>query len=390
MKIKVAHLLTRISKGGAEKNTYNSIRALDRDRYEVDLIFGADSEQSDIEFVKGLGINVIQVQSLKKNISPKNDMKAIREMRRIFRENSYDIIHTHQSKAGFIGRMAVRRVKPRPYVIHGIHGLSFNHFNPWLKNRIFIFLEKLAARYTDHFTSVSEKLLEIMKHAGIIKDRHKCDVIYSGMDLGKFTSRDETVEQEERKKYTIDDQFTAGMVSKLEPRKNYEDYLKIADYIVNEKGEKKIRFLIVGNGESEQKLKRMAAELGLNEHVVFTGYRSDVERVYSVFDAFVITSLAEGIPQVCVQAAAVGIPVLGYDIDGMSEIIKQDVNGYMSPVREWKTLADHLLEIMHDQDLRDRLSKAGPGVLQGRWDQDRMLDDVKKLYDSIKPGSREP
>jgi glycosyltransferase involved in cell wall biosynthesis len=349
----------------------------------VDLIFGIDSEQSDIEYVNSLGIHVIQIPSFKKNISPFKDFKAVNHIKKIFNQNQYDIIHTHQSKAGFVGRLAARLSKSKPYVIHGIHGLSFNNFNSGLKNSLYIFLEKLAARWTDHFTSVSERLIGIMRDKKIIREKHKCNVIYSGMDLSRFTDLDQKVRQEEKEKYGLKDEFIVGMVSKLEPRKNYEDYLKIADYIVHENGESNVRFLVVGNGESEDTLKQITRDLKLTDHVIFTGYRSDVERVYSLFDCFLITSLAEGIPQVCVQAAAVGIPVLGYDIDGMSEIIFPDRNGYMAPVRQRKELADHLLAIIRDPDLKQRLSEQSPTVLKGRWEIDKMLKDVAELYDNI-------
>jgi glycosyltransferase involved in cell wall biosynthesis len=222
-----------------------------------------------------------------------------------------------------------------------------------------------------------------MKQKGIINNKHRTDIIYSGMDIEEFKHKDIQTITEEKKRYGIGNEFIVGMVSKLEPRKNYDDYLLIANEIIHRKHMKNIKFLIVGNGESEDDLKLKVEKYELSNNVVFTGYRKDVEKLYQIFNCFIITSLAEGIPQVCVQAAAAGLPILAYDIDGMSEIVFHNENGFLAPVKKWKQLTDYLVNIINDKRLLDKLSAASPVKLQGRWEGKRMYSDVRTLYKNI-------
>ena len=149
-RFRVAHVITRLCRGGAQENTFHTVRLANRARFEVDLISGYSRgrEGSIEDTVRAAGIEVCHEPALVRSIAPVRDILALRRLTRLFRERRYDIVHTHTSKAGFIGRLAAERAGV-PIVVHTPHGNIFQGYFSKPMTRLFVWMERHAARRTD-------------------------------------------------------------------------------------------------------------------------------------------------------------------------------------------------------------------------------------------------
>ena len=184
--MKICHIITRMIIGGAQENTLLSIKGALEKGHDVTLITGpTDGPEGKLLRDQPLpGLKVIECPWLVREISPLNELKAYFFLKKVCRKEKYDVVHTHTSKAGIIGRIAGRHAGV-PLVIHTIHGLAFHPYQAKWKNSLYIFLEKLAAKYCDEIYCVAQAMIDQSLAAGIGK-KEMFKVVYSGMDIGNF------------------------------------------------------------------------------------------------------------------------------------------------------------------------------------------------------------
>ena len=156
-KIKVAHIIARMITGGADENTLFTVQGLDKDRYEVDLIMGEEFDKSILNKVKNNNFNIIQIKGLKWKLNFLYDPIVLIKLIKLMKKNRYDIVHTHTTKAGILGRIA-GRIAGVPIIVHGLHGSTFEAFDSGLLNWLLFRFERLTGRFTDAYISVSKVL----------------------------------------------------------------------------------------------------------------------------------------------------------------------------------------------------------------------------------------
>ncbi len=388
---RVLHVITRLANGGAAENTIYSVNGLAGERWKVDLAIGGSAED-DEDRVEKLSIaddvTVHRVPALTRNPGVQ-DLRARASLRRIMREGGYHIVHTHGAKAGILARMAAHK-EGVPVIINGIHGHTFSPQMHPVARAMYRAVERRVARYTTHFVSVGDDLRK-QYIAARVGDAARYTVIHSGMELSRYTAAAAIGEGERRAiraEFGIpEDAIVLANISRMERRKGHRFFLEAArgvlDAVESQGLDTRPWFVIVGDGPEETNLRAQAQTLGLDERTVFTGYRRDVENMFAICDVVVLTSLWEGLPRVLVQAAAAGKPVVTFACDGAYEVVEDDVNGWVVPMRDVDAIQERLYRLVADVDLRLRMGTAGRDKVNDTWTVESMVRQIESLYERL-------
>ena len=382
-KIKVAHIIARMITGGADENTLFTVQGLDKDRYKVDLIMGEEFDESVFDRVKNNNFNIIQIKGLKWKLNFLYDPIVLIKLIKMMRKNHYDIVHTHTTKAGILGRIAAR-IAGVPVIVHGLHGSTFEAFDSGLLNWLLFLFERLTGRFTDAYISVSGVLSEKYIERGIGK-KENYHTVYSGMELEVFYGARGKIDcRKKQKELGIDSgDFVIGNVARLETRKGHKFLIDAFKKVIKERKGCPLKLLIIGEGNKRENLESYVKEANLEKKVIFTGYRKDVEELMAIMDIFVLTSLREGLPRVLVQAAAVGMPLIAFNVDGVPEIIRDNHNGFLVRARDVGQLANRIEKYIDKKELVLLHGQKGREFIKDKWFIEDMVDKIDKIYQSL-------
>jgi len=386
MPYKVLHIITRFLRaGGTERNTIYSIQALDKTKFSIDIAMGRESDFSYARNELSEVNEVMMIKELDNDFNPIRNLKALYTIFKLIRRNHYTVVHTHQCKAGILGSFAAKFAKTS-IIIFGLHGdyLENPRFTG-LWRKIYKLIERVAVRYATMIISVGEEVKErYVNRYGLSSSR--CEVVRSGMDLANFhkaaTFSKEKINQKKEELNIKQDELVIGKVSSLEPRKGYKFAIRAAQKIIR-KNNKDIRFLFVGEGNRRAELEGMAKGLGLDDRIIFTGFRSDIDELMGIFDIFIFTSLMEGVPQVLVQAAAAGRPIVSFEVEGAKEIIKEGINGFIVPPRDIDGLAEKVTYLLSNSEKAKEMGRHGKGIIGNNWDVAVMQERIRTIYDKL-------
>ena len=369
--------------GGADENTLFTVQGLDKDKYEVDLIMGEEFDKSILSKVKNNNFNIIQIKGLKWKLNFLYDPIVLIKLIKMMRKNRYDIVHTHTTKAGILGRIAAR-IAGVPVIVHGLHGSTFEAFVSGLLNRLLFLFERFTGRFTDAYISVSGVLSEKYIERGIGK-KENYHTIYSGMELETFYgARGKINCRKKQRELGIGlEDFVIGNVARLETRKGHKLLIDAFEKVIKERKGCPLKLLIVGEGEERGNLENYVKEANLEKKVIFTGYREDVEELMALMDIFVLTSLREGLPRVLVQAAAVGMPSVAFNVDGVPEIIKDNYNGFLVKVKDVEQLENRIVKYMNNKELVLLHGRNGREFIENKWSIKGMVDRIDKIYQKL-------
>jgi len=382
-KIKVAHIIARMITGGADENTLFTMEGLDKNKYDIDLITGEEFDEGILNKVKNNHFDIIQVKGLKWKLNFLYDPIVLIKLIKLMRKNRYDIVHTHTTKAGILGRVAAR-IAGVPVIVHGLHGSTFEAFDSRLLNWLLFLFERFTGRFTDAYISVSGVLSEKYVERGIGK-KENYHTVYSGMELETFYAAREKIDCRKKQKELgigVED-FVIGNVARLETRKGHKFLIDAFKNVVGEQKDNHVKLLIIGEGNKREYLESYVHELNLGDKVIFTGYREDVEELMAMMDIFVLTSLREGLPRVLVQAAAVGMPSIAFNVDGVPEIIRDDYNGFLVRVGDVEQLAKRIIQYIDHKELLVLHGKNGRELIKGKWSIEDMVEKIDKIYQKL-------
>ncbi len=381
--MKVCHVITRMIIGGAQENTLLSAKGLAEAGEQSVLLTGpTDGPEGKLLETFGIpaGVTVELCPSLVRNISPVKDLKAYFFLRNYFRENKFDVVHTHSSKAGIIGRLAAHAADV-PVIVHTIHGPAFHSHEKWWKNKIFIFLESLCAKVSHKIFAVAQAMIDQSLAAGIGKPE-QYQVVYSGMELEKFLNAKR--ETDLRKQLNIPESAkVVGTVARLFPLKGYEELMKIIPGLLER--EKDLYFLFVGNGTMMPEIRQWAEQGGFGERIVFAGLipPDEVCRYIAQMDLLVHFSLREGLPRAAVQALAEAKPVVAYPLDGTPEVVLDGITGQLCPVGDTDAMTDAIANFLADEEKRKSCGKAGQDLVKGKFHWQTMSNTLLAAYKDL-------
>jgi len=376
----VAHVITRMIIGGAQENTLFSVLGLAQlPDYRPFLVTGTEtgSEGNLLEGREG-DLEVVYVPSLVRHIHPRSDARAAADLYRLFKRTRPDIVHTHSSKAGVLGRIAARAANV-PVVVHTLHSLVYHDYQRPAVNLSYRMIKKTLTPLTSHYASVSDNIRERAIAARIgSADRHS--TIRSGFLTDDFIAQLVPRAEAAARFGLPTDRVIIGSVARLFPLKGHTEILAAARRVVARQPD--ALFVFVGGGPLLGELERIVDDAGLKDHVHFVGriHPEEIPLAFSAFDILVHASLREGLARVIPQAVLAGLPVVCYDLDGSAEVVTDGVNGYLVAPRDTAALADRLGLLVADQSLRDRLGGQGRDLIRTEFSVDEMVRRLDALY----------
>jgi len=385
--LKIVHIITRLILGGAQENTLITCKVLAERGHEVTLITGPalGPEGQLFGLTKGQKYRTIVVDEMRRAILPFKDYASYGKIKTLLRELKPDIVHTHSAKAGIVGRFAAWSLKGewapnRPAVVHSLHGLSFHPYqNPWA-SRLYIAIEKAAAKRTDYFISVADAMTEQNKAEGIGLDKPYITA-YSAIEEEQFLKPiPENRLREFRRRHDIPPEAVVLVtIARL-------FMLKGHDYIIDSAGELSQRFdnviwLFVGDGNLADEYKEQIRNLGLADRFRFTGLipPDQVPLAIQASDILVHCSLREGLARTLPQAMLCGRPAISFDVDGAREVVNETTGRLIEP-KDVPQLIEACAELIEDKALRQRLGETGRESVRTKFAPDTMVDTIEGVY----------
>lgn len=384
--LKILHIITRLIVGGAQENTL--LTAIGQSRtpgMRVTLLSGIDNgpEGNLHDRAYAVGVDLQLMPELVRPIAPATDALALAKLTQFIRKGGYDVVHTHSSKAGILGRIAARAAGT-PIVVHTLHSLVFGEHASPLKNALYVRLKKLCAPMTHKLISVCDATKNGAIAAGIGRPEQHT-TIYSGFDIAPFLSvRDElSVAEAKARIGLLPEHLVVGKVARLFPQKGHDHFMVAARIIAHR--EPRARFLLVGDGILRKELEAQAARDGIADRFVFAGLVSPdaVPALMQAMDVLVHTSIREGLARVIPQAAAVGKPVVGFALDGTPEAVEDGVSGFCTTPYDAGEVAEKVLSILPDEARRHAMGQAGRAFAEKNFPVEVMVERINAVYRAL-------
>lgn len=378
----VVRVIARMNVGGPALHTLHLTGGM-AERYPTVLVSGgvANGEADMFPEAEARGLSVQRIPELGRSLRPWHDLVALAKLIRVMRRVRPTIVHTHTAKAGTLGRIAalVCRV---PVRVHTFHGHVFHgYFGPWT-TRAFIWVERALARTTTCIVTISDSQADDMVRRYRVSPAARTRVIPLGLELAPFhPAVSAGLGEEFRRQVEAGGRPVVSIVGRLVPIKNHELFFEMAALLV-ERGYRAC-FAVVGGGSEEARLRGRVAELGLEEHVRFVGWRSDLARVYAGSDVVVLTSRNEGTPVCLIEAMAAGRAVVSTDVGGVRDVLEDGRLGEVVPDGDAGALADAVARLLDDPERRARLGALGCEAAPRRFGVGRLLRDMECLYDEL-------
>jgi len=395
MATRVLHIITRMILGGAQENTLLTCEGLHASpEWRVALLTGPaiGPEGELIRRARSRGIRTVVLPAMRRNIHPLLDAGAFAGVLGFIREFQPDIVHTHSSKAGVIGRLAARAARV-PVIVHTIHGLPFHPYQGRFSHAAFVAAERAAARCCDRLVTVADAMTRQALAAGVGRPEQYV-TIYSGMEVEPFLSADcrrdavphRGLGRREAARRALgfdDDDIIIGKVARLFELKGHRYVIEAAPEIVRRCP--KARFLFVGDGILRPQLREQAERLGVADRIVFAGLvdSARIPDMVSAMDVLVHASLREGLPRAVVQALLAGRPVVCYDVDGAPEVVVDGVTGLLVPPESVQELAQAVVTLIEQPERASAMAREGQRRTAAAFSAQTMVLKLEQLYRAL-------
>ena len=388
---RILRILNRFNLGGP---TYNAayLSKYMPSEFETLLIGGqkAESEASSLHVTEDLGINPIVIPTMLRELNPKKDYESYLKIKELIADFKPDIVHTHASKAGALGRLAAINSNV-PHLVHTFHGHVFHgYFNP-IKTKMYKTVERYLAKKTDRIVTISniQKTELGLEHR--ICPLDKIEVIPLGFNLDRFQLNQEENRNTFRIKYQLkEDTVAIGIIGRLVPIKNHELFLKGIQFI-KKNSKTKIQAFIIGDGESRNTIEEQAKKLGLSYDnkantdvdILFTSWIKKVDTALPGLDLVALTSLNEGTPVSLIEAQAAEKAIVTTNVGGIENVVLPNKSALLSEIDDENGFCKNLIKLVDDSIIRMEFSKAGKGFVFNNFHYNRLVKDTTQLYHKI-------
>ena len=424
--MKVVRIIARLNVGGPARHVAWLEAGLRRRGYASVLVAGVvpPGEDDMGYFAASLGVEPQVIPEMSREISPQ-DAVTVWKLFRLFRRERPDVVHTHTAKAGTAGRVAGFCYKwltpsalwgrPRPVrFVHTYHGHIFHSYYGPLKTRLFLFIERALARLaTDRVVVISpQQFAEIHEQFGVGR-REQFRVVPLGLDLRAFDAWAERRPAARAAFGAAGRDILVGIVGRLTEVKDHRLFLEAAARYLRARGaaesadDRRVRFVVVGDGHLRAELERHARDLGLAGHVTFAGLRDDPEQFYPALDVVALTSRNEGTPLTLIEAMANARAVVATAVGGVVDLLggpaeeesagEALAGGVSAGGRAWRVcergvrvapgdaeaFADALACLAEGDGLRQSLGERGRRFVEERYSVERLVDDIENLYGEL-------
>lgn len=378
--MRILHLITRLILGGAQENTLLTCEGLASREHPVTLAFGPiyGPEGSLLPRARRGGYELVELSAMVRPVVPWTDARCYRQCRELIRRLKPDVVHTHSSKAGIVGRAAAW-AECVPLVVHTIHGPPFHpHQNP-LVRRAYIHAERWAGRRCHALVSVADAMTRQYLAAGIGRPE-QYTTIYSGMEVDTFLDNPADRSATRHELGLREDDFVIGTVARLAELKGHDDLLDALAPLLAADPRRKL--LWVGDGWWRGRLEQKIARLRLLDQVRITGLipPQRIPAMLRAMDLLVHPSYREGLARALPQALLSGVPIVSYDADGAGEVCIDQRTGRIVPTGNLPALRDAVGWMIDHPADRDRMAGEGRRICARRFDHRVMVDQLENLY----------
>jgi glycosyltransferase involved in cell wall biosynthesis len=379
--VRILRVIARLNMGGPALHVAYLAKGLQTRGYHTTLVAGrlARGEDSMAYVADELGVDVVSLGELHREVSAVYDPVAITRLVGEIRRVRPHILHTHTAKAGAVGRAAALLAgdaKP-PVIVHTYHGhVLKGYFDP-LRTQIFRETERALAKHSTRLIAVGPQVRDDLVELGVAP-AEKFSVIRLGIDLESRVLSDDRRSEFRRLFGIPEERFVVGWIGRMTAIKRVQDIL-LSFKKLRERGVD-ATLCLVGDGPDRDEVEEQASRLGIVRDTLFVGYQRDVAPYYAFFDAFVLPSANEGTPVVAIEALAAERPVVATRVGGVPDVVTEGSDGFLVEVGDTDALADRLEQLARDPELRRQMGAAGREHVVPRYRVERLVDDVDALY----------
>lgn len=381
-KIKVLRIINRFNIGGPTYNAAFLTSFLD-DRFETKLVGGLPDvgEADSLYILDKYNVEPTLIKEMVRLPNLKSDRAAFKKLKSIIEDYKPDIVHTHASKAGVLGRKAAQSCKV-PIVVHTFHGHVFHSYFGRIKTGFFKEIERRLAKRSDAIVAISNLQKKELTEVHKISSKEKTKVVPLGFDLEQFHVKRLSLRDEERAKNDLgNDEIAIAIIGRLAPIKNHAYFIDVIDNLFK-RTTKKIKVFIVGDGPEKENIELMVKKVNQkhNNSIVLTSWIKDVAAFNSGMDIICLTSLNEGTPVSLIEAQASGVPVVTTDVGGVQDILIEGETGYVVPLEDKKLFVDRVLELVENEKKREIMSQNGWKHVEEKFHYHTLVKNMTELY----------
>jgi glycosyltransferase involved in cell wall biosynthesis len=385
---KVLRIINRFNLGGPTYNVAYLSKYM-APKYETLLVGGLkDTEEESSEYIlESMGLTPVIIPEMKREVNIPSDRKALKKIRALIREYKPDIVCTHASKAGALGRIAAYKERV-PVIVHTFHGHVFHSYFGKTKTELYKRVERYLAKKSDVIIAISEQQKRELTEVYKICPPEKVKVVPLGFDLEKFRTNRTEKRAKFREKYCLkEEDVVICIVGRLAPIKNHYFFIQAINYL-KLNSNSKFKAFIVGDGEEREKLMQYCSEQGIvfgtemtdDTDIIFTSWIKEIDYVYAGCDIAALTSLNEGTPVSLIEAQASGIPVISTDVGGVRDIL--DYHETLFKSDDLAGFSQMLNRMVEDESYRKLLSEKG-GHVFSKFHYTRLVSDMDEIYQEV-------
>jgi len=370
--IKICHVQLLPLMSGVQRAMLEILYRLDRDRFDPVVLCKEEGDLTAVISAKGISYQTLP--DFVRSIHPWHDLMAWQELNRFFNAQHFDIVHTHSSKTGILGRLAARKAGV-PIIFHTVQGLPFHEFSPTPLKIMYSWAEKKTGSISNKIIFVNKEERDLAVVTGLVP-HEKAVTIFNGVDLNKVNQmNNDRIRTQFRRHWGIsENEFIVGYVGRLWEQKDPETLIRIIELCTS----LPVRFLIVGDGPYK---KRFDQRFCNDKHVIMTGWLDDPMTMYSALDALILPSLWEGLSVTLIEAMAFGKPLIASNIKGNRECVWHGENGFLCTPRDPNSFRQAIATLTGDKDLHQRMSVSGREKATAFFDAEKNSQKVITLYD---------
>ncbi len=389
---RILRIINRLNLGGPTFNVAYLTHYLAPEHTTL-LVSGViDDDEASSEFIlQPFGITPVYIPEMKRELSPKNDYLAYKQLVKIINEFKPDIVHTHAAKAGALGRLAAHHCGVK-VIVHTFHGHVFHSYFSKLKTQFYITVEKYLARKSSAIIAISELQQQELAHTYKVCDASKITIVPLGFDLDRFVTNQAEKRALFRTKYLLaDDELAVAIIGRLVPIKNHELFIQGA-YKAAQRSNKKVRFFIVGDGESKPQLITILTTLNADytefttapRKALFTltSWITAIDEVLAGVDIVTLTSYNEGTPVSIIEAQTAGKPVIATNVGGIKNIVTPQ-SALLVPSNDCEAFATQLTKVITNDALRQSMTGVATQLMLQNYSYVRLCNDMNALYKKL-------
>lgn len=372
--IKILYILEATS-GGTQKHVIDIAKKIDKSEFQIDIVYSTNRNKNFVQESNSI-FNKTYGLPITRSGSP-SDIVNILRIRKIIKQNNYDIVHCHSTKAGFVGRLATF-LSNHPNVVYSPHGFMFCDTRIKLRRLLYLNLEKYLGYLTNKLIAVSGSERDLALQHNIVPNK-KIITLYNSIDPSDFDDFN-YVNKVPDKMLQNNSEIIIGTVGRLYYQKDPITLIK-SFKIINERFPN-TKLIIVGDGPLEQVCIKLINELGLETKIDLAGYQKNSKSYYKMFDIFILSSHYEGLPYALLEAMSMGIPSVGTDVVGIKDLILHGKTGYLAQEGDYQGLADAVIKLLDNPELLSVFSENAKKITGANFNFNDSIKEYEEFYTS--------